>query len=144
MEQNVEEPMLELHVDYARNILGDTTRWTRFIAIMGFIATGVLLLVLFLLAFAGEAMSSVYARYALTRENAEVFVIGLVFLLVLLVGFLAFMLLRFSRLLRRGMNMQDQDMFNNGLKALRVYFTCAGILGVITLVYNIYTLIKVL
>jgi hypothetical protein len=52
------------------------------------------------------------------------------------------MLYRFSVLIRKGIEHQDQIVFAEGMKCLKLYFLVSGILAVLTLLGNLLSLTK--
>jgi hypothetical protein len=141
MEQNTEQSLLEMHVDYdGGNILKETVRWTRFISVVGFIGIGLMALLVIILAFAGNTVFSYYDQIVpgIAAYQAVVIVFCVIFLGIFL--FLVVKLYRFSTLTRRGIELQDQAMFNKGLQALKVYFTVTGIFAVLGLLTNLLSL----
>ena len=141
MDQITDE-LLDLNVDYdAGNTLKDTVRWTRFISIIGFIGVGLLIVVLLVVIFAGESIFAFYERVIPNLADSAWIVITLLFVLILICGFFMVMLARFSRLTRKAIETQDQEMFTKGLNALRIYFLCCGIAGMLGILSNIRSII---
>jgi hypothetical protein len=58
-------------------------------------------------------------------------------LFVAVFGVLTFLLLRFSILTRRGLELRSQALFNDGLKALRFYLIVYGVIGIIEIILNV-------
>ncbi|HWB90771.1 MAG TPA: hypothetical protein VG605_02925, partial [Puia sp.] len=56
--------------------------------------------------------------------------------------YVVFMLYRFSVLTRRGIERQDQVVFAEGMKCLKVYFIISGILALLGLLGNLLSLTK--
>jgi hypothetical protein len=137
---NQDKPeLLEMHLDYdGGNTLQEAIRWSKFLSIVGICGIGFLLLVI------GIGTPFAIETYGQLMPEG-IGIIGLVVVAVvvyfLVLGWAAVMLLRFSRLTQRGMEVQDQQTFNRGLKCLKVFFiiTCGAIL--LQLAGNIYSLI---
>jgi len=138
MEETPQESFLEMHLDYdGGNILRETIRWSRFLSIVGMVGVGVLILAL---AVAGGGLITLYSRLV-PGVDAYAGVIIFLFMLVLAIGAtLVFMLYRFSVLTRKGIETQDQALFNKGLKGLKFYFLISGILALLGLVFDLLTL----
>jgi hypothetical protein len=130
--------LLEMHLDYDGGVtLQEAVRWSKFLAITGIAGMGLLLIAV--IVFAPFAMEG-YGQ--LTPDSARV--VGILLLIVALylavLVTAAIILLRFSRLTKRGMNRQDQGMFNRGLKSLKVTFLILGLLSCLSLAAFILSL----
>ena len=116
MEENPQETLLSLNVDYdAGNILKETVRWTKFISIVSIVG---LALVALVLAFAGSYLVSAYSQVfpgILAFGSAIIFV---AFVFIAILGFMVYLLFRFSSLVKKGIETQDQGLFNSGLQSL--------------------------
>jgi hypothetical protein len=131
--------LLEMHLDYDGGVtLQEAVRWSKFLAITGIAGMGLLLISV--IVFTPFAME----RYGqLTPDSAGVIgtllvAVGL-YLAVMVAA--AIILLRFSRLTKRGMDRQDQLIFNRGLKSLKVAFLILGLLSCLSLTATIFILI---
>ncbi|HTQ28763.1 MAG TPA: hypothetical protein VMI35_11565 [Puia sp.] len=140
MENSSSEAILDIHVDYdAGNTLKDTVRWTKFIAVTGIVAVVLLLICVTL---AGGYIIDAVSRIMPGIEDFSAFIISGIVLGLLILGFMVFLLYRFSTLVRRGLETQDQQLFNKGLWNLRIYFTISGIFAILGLIINIFNLSK--
>lgn len=134
MEENQQETLLTLNVDYdAGNILKETARWAKFISIVGIIAVAVMLLAL---ALAGSYIITLYSQMFPGIQGFAGIVIFLVFIAVAILGVMVFLLYRFSSLIKKGIDTQDQNVFNNGLNALKIYFIIGGVFAILSLIAN--------
>ena len=131
---------LELQVDQdAAYNLKETSRWTRFISIVGIVGLSIMALTLLL---AGSFFIELYARLF---PGIEAFTGILVFIIVIVIaiaGFMVYLLLRFSWQVRKGIEMQDKELFNKGLNALQIYFVVHGVLAILGLIGNISNLTR--
>jgi len=135
-----EEPLINLNVDYdAGNLLKETARWTKFISISLMICIALFLVVM---AFAASALSALYASLIPSLSMLGGALVVIVILVLGVVGFLFFLLYRFSTLIKRGIETQDQELFNKGLSALKTYFIISGAIGILSLLGNLSTFIK--
>jgi len=144
MENNQEEGFLEMHLDYdGGNILTETVRWSRFLSIVGIIGLALGLLVFLLM---GTALIAAFSRFSPGLETlgalggAVLICIALVFAAIM--GFVVFMLYRFSTLTRRGIERQDQATFAEGMNCLKIYFIISGIFALLGLLGNLFSLTK--
>ena len=141
MENNQSESLLEMHVDYdGGQILQETVRWSRFLSIVGFIALAICVLVF---AVAGSVVASLFSTVLPGIEGLE----GALFLVVILAmvatfAFAVYMLYRFSTLTRKAIAGQDQTLFSVGMKCLKLYFLVSGVLAILSLLGNLFSLTK--
>jgi hypothetical protein len=141
MEQNTDQALLELPVDYdAGNILKETVRWARFVSIIGIVGLGLGVLVFLIFLAAGSAIWGYYTRFFPVIEAFQA-----IFMVVCLVALGIFtwvvvLLYRFATLTRKGLETQDQSLFNQGLRAGKAYFQISGILAIFGLLVNLFNL----
>jgi len=120
------------------NHLHDTTKWCRFLAIVG-----IVFLFIFVIAAitAGTSIAPLVADLFPGMGSAIGSLLVIVMILFVAVfGLLTFLLLRFSILTRRGLEMRSQSLFNEGLKALKFYFIIYGVIGIIGIIINVASL----
>ncbi|HET6254883.1 MAG TPA: hypothetical protein VFE32_12455 [Puia sp.] len=131
--------LLEMHLDYdGGNTLQEALRWSKFLSIVGIAGMGFLLLAILI------STPFVLLGYGQLTPDSEGIVGVLLIALALYFGALvaaAIVLLRFSRVTKRAMDYQDQLMFNNGLKSLKVTFMILGFTSCFSLAALIFTLI---
>jgi|SRR6185437_5915817 len=144
MENDPQESLIQMHLDYdGGNILRETVRWSRFLSIVGIIGLALCLLIFVL---AGSAIVAAFSRLSPGLEGLAG--LGGVILLIIMIaffaifGFLVYMLFRFSKLTRRGIDHQDQATFSEGMKSLKTYFIVSGILSALVLLFNALSLIQ--
>jgi len=130
-----------MHVDYdGGNILHETVRWSRFLSIVGIIGLAICLL---LLALAATALVGLFSSVLPGIEGLDGALLFAAILAILAIfGFVVFMLYRFSTLTRRAIDQQDQALFSEGMKCLKLYFIVSGILAIVGLLGNLYSLTK--
>jgi hypothetical protein len=144
MENNQQESLLQMHVDYdAGNILRETVRWSRFLSIVGIVGLSVFALAFML---AGSALVAAFSKLAPGIEGLETMGGAILIVACLIVfaifGYIVFMLYRFSTLTRKAIDQQDQALFNEGMKCLKIYFIINGVLAVLSLLGNLLSLTK--
>lgn len=139
---NLEEKpaeLLEMHLDYdGGNTLQEAIRWSKFLSITGIAGIGLMLLaILIATPFAMEGYGQ------LTPDSEVIISLLLAAVALYFAGLIAasIVLLRFSRLTKRGMHLQDQLIFNRGLKSLKVSFMILGILSCLSLAALVISLI---
>jgi hypothetical protein len=143
MENNQQE-LLQMHVDYdGGRILRETVRWSRFLSIVGIIGLSICAIGVVL---AGSALLAAFSSFApgidtlASMGGAFVIIICLVFFAIF--GYIVFMLYRFSTLIRKAIDQQDQALFAEGMKCLKIYFVMNGVFAVLGLLGNLLTLTK--
>jgi heme/copper-type cytochrome/quinol oxidase subunit 2 len=141
MENNQQESFLQMHLDYdGGHILHETVGWSRFLSIVGIVGLSIFVLIF---ALAGSALLGAFARLTPGMEGLGGAIAIVIVLLVLGVfGFVVYMLYRFSVLTRRGIDHQDQAVFAEGMKCLKIYFVVSGIIALLSLLGNILSIAK--
>lgn len=123
-------PQLELH-------LKETAMWARFLAILGFVFSGILLL---LAVFSGTIMnkfmnSTPYQGAA--GESVRQMMSGMVFFIYFVFAvigvIISVFLLRFGIRIKRSVLTNDQETFNSGFKNLKFVFRFYGIVMIVYL-----------
>jgi hypothetical protein len=144
METNQENSFLQMQLDHdGSHILRETARWSRFLSLVGLVGLGVGVLVV---ALAASALTAALSRYA--PELAALGGLGTAVLVICalvgaaLGGLVFYMLYRFSTLTRRGIDGQDQVMFAEGMRCLKIYFLINGIFGLLGLLTSLFSLTK--
>lgn len=144
MENNEQESLLQMHLDYdGGNILRETVRWSRFLSIVGIVGLSIGVLAM---ALAGTALLTLFSRFSPNLEALAGMGGAIIFITVLLFfaafGYLAYVLFRFSTLTRRGIDHQDPNSFTEGMRHLKIYFLISGAFAILGLLFNLYSLIK--
>ncbi len=138
MEEKSQESPFEMHLDDSGgNILRETVRWSRFLSIVGLAGVGICVLVA---ALGGSSLLAVYSRTLPGIEAFTGFIILGILIVLAVLGLLMYMLYRFSVLTRKGIETQDQSLFNRGLKGLKIYFLISGIFAILGLLFNLLNL----
>lgn len=131
--------LLEMHLDYdGGNTLREAVRWSKFLSIVGIAGIGLLLVVGLI------ATPYVLNGYGQLTPESEGIIDVLLITLALYFSALiaaAILLLRFSRLTKKGMDQEDQHIFNRGLKSLKITFMILGILSCLSLLGLLFSLI---
>lgn len=140
--ENMAEPgtpeLLGMNLDYdGGNTLQEAVRWSKFLSIASIVGSGLLLL---LVAIAGPIFIALYGEEL--PDAAGVVGVAVVLAGAYLAATItaAIFLLRFTSQTRRGIESQDQHLFNRGLKSLKMYFLIVGILSVLMMGVYIYNL----
>ena len=144
MENNQEDSFLQMHLDYdGGHVIQETVRWSRFLSIVGIVGLSLCLLAF---AVAGTALLGAFYRLAPGLETLEglggAILIVVLLALFAIFGFTVFMLYRFSILTRKGIDQQDQGLFAEGMKCLKLYFLISGIFAILGVLGNLYSLTK--
>jgi hypothetical protein len=140
MEETSQQPLIDLNVDYdTGNILKETTRWTKFISIVGIIGVAIILVALI---FAGSVLTAMAGRLWPGMDALAGVLVFVIILVVAIAGFMVYLLYRFSTLVKKGIEMQDQQAFDSGLNALKIYFVISGVFALLSLLANFTNLLK--
>jgi hypothetical protein len=131
----------------AHGYLKETGKWAAFLGILGFIFSGVVIIVSFFIgaildrmfsALAATSTSSVAAFGAMGGTFA-----GFYFFLGVLTFFLSLFLFRFGSKMKQALSGQDPEAFNLSLKNLKNYYRLVGILTIIYLSIIVLSVIVV-
>ncbi len=116
------------------NHLHDTTKWCRFLSIVGIVFLSIFIIAAII---AGPSIAPLVSNLFPGMGSAIGSLLVIIMILFIAVfGVLTFFLLRFSILTRRGLEMRNQALFNDGLKALRIYFIIYGVIGILGILTN--------
>jgi heme/copper-type cytochrome/quinol oxidase subunit 2 len=144
MENNQDDSFLQMHLDYdGGHILTETVRWSRFLAIVGIVGLSICLLAC---ALAGSAILAAVSKLAPGLDAlaglGSAIVIVFVLVIFAIVGFVVYMLYRFSVLTRKAIEQQDQTMLAEGMRCLKIYFLTTGIFAILGLLGNLLSITK--
>ena len=141
--------MFELQIDDAvQTYLKDTTRWTRFLAIVFIVFLVLMLLSLGMMFMFGDLMSQSFDKVpqlsGLGAGTALTIIEITLFLCLIVFGVITYTLLRFSNQARKGIDQQNQVAFEAGISSLKNYLAISGILGMVSLLFVFLGLLKTL
>ena len=127
--------------------LNQARKWTYFLSIIGFIFTGlIVLMALFFSSFMAmfSGMGSSYGVSEFTAMGTGMVTVFYLFF-ALLYFLLSLYLYRFSKRVKGAINEEDSSQLEDGLKNLKSYWKLTGILTVVALgVYVLFFLINIL
>jgi hypothetical protein len=142
MENTTEQQKTELlgmNLDYdGGQTLLEAIRWSKFLSIVAIAGIGLLILVFAIFGPIFAAGNGVESPYG---AGMVWLVLGLFLLYLGAWVMAAIILLRFSQQTRRGIQYQDQALFNRGLKSLKTTFLILGIVSSLSLLATIITII---
>jgi hypothetical protein len=75
-------------------------------------------------------------------ESYTGIVISIVIVVVAILGLMVTLLYRFSTNIKKGIETQDQELFNKGLSSLKTYFIISGVFALLSLLANFGSLFK--
>jgi len=111
--------------------LGEAGRWARFLAIIGFVGSGIMVLVgLFLGSFMSSAFSSMGGGASMLGGGFFAF---LYVVIALLIFFPSLYLYHFGSKMRTALRSNDQELLVNSFKNLKSYLKFYGIMAIICL-----------
>lgn len=121
----------------AENYLLITTRWVKFLAILGFVMAGILVVMSFAM---GAIMSLISNAGAGSTGQLPAVAMSAIMLIGAAIYFIiAFYMYRFATKTQRGIKMREEYNLEEGFKALKTYYLIAGVMVVVVL--SIYALI---
>ena len=138
MEQKVDSSLFGLSIDPVSKMhLWDTARWAKFLAMMGFIVCGLIVLIGI---FAGTAFEMYRMRYDLTDSAKETRGLGaLVAIAYILLGLLGFFpslfLFHFATKMKMALMSNDQNTLNTSFQNLKKTLRYVGVVTIILLVF---------
>ena len=138
MEQ--ERPLFQIEVNQqTKEYFSDASKWGRTVAIIGFCALGLFIL-LFL--FLGNQFQFAFGDIFGTGDGGSVLGLVIVMLLIVLgiVGVLCYFLYRGATRTRAGIINSDQSAFSEGIAYFRNYFLMIGILALLALLIDLFKL----
>ena len=138
LEQN-KESIFGIQIDLdSRDYLLESCKWAKFLAIVGMVITGLLMVLMFFsffsLSLVKDTFSSFYTLYSLVYLGV-----------IALYSYPVIALYRFSKKVRIGIDQADQVEFNEGLRFLKATFRYIGIMTIIIIaLYSIILLIALI
>src|SRR5450631_1995691 len=138
MEQPAGTNLFELQLDQpALNYLNESARWARFLAIIGFISCGLMIIVgVFFGSFMSGLMTSAGSESAVAMSSGFFSIFYILF--SLLIFFPSLYLFNFSSKMKRAFQNNEQQILTESLRNLKSFFKFYGICTVIIL--SIYAL----
>lgn len=125
-EENPIVPVLAID-ETAKGFLLEAARWAKFLAILGFIAVGFMVL--------AGIFASAFSSTVLDEYNISTSVIAVVYLIFALIYFFPFLyLFNFSSKTRKALRVNDQFALNLGLSNLKSHYKYVGVLAIIMLI----------
>jgi hypothetical protein len=134
MEPNQDQSLFDTNMDHVtQDHLQSISKWTRFLSITGFVALGIILLVLLI---AGTQLTSVFSKaYSLDAAGLAGVIIIVVIICLVIGALWVYFLFKASNLLSSGLQNRDSAMLADGFRAMRTYFIFSfvfSILGILT------------
>ena len=138
MEQSGNPDLFDLHLDQpSLSFLREAARWSRFLAIIGFIYCGFMVL-------CGLFIGSIMSMMAPAMGGDTIFAaVGSVFMGSLIIGFAlllffpAYYLFNFSSKMHKALQNNDQPVLTESLKNLKSFFKFYGVLVIVGLSFYI-------
>lgn len=140
MEQTQDSSLFGINIDQAgRAHLGEAARWARFLAIIGFIGCGIIVLVGL---FFGSIIGTLSSRYGGASPYEDMTAPGLgavmavYYIVIALVYFFpCLFLFRFSTRMKLALATNEQETLNNSFQNLKATFRFLGIVTIIILCF---------
>jgi hypothetical protein len=137
MENNVNTPQNEISFtdnSAINEYLIETSKWGKFLAIMGYIGIGLLIALAIIMMFALSAIS----RFSGT--GFSMILVGILYIIIAVIYYFPIhYLYQFSINIRRGLNSKDLPTITSGFRNLKSLFKFMGILTIV--IFSIYVLL---
>lgn len=129
MENNQNLLTTDLHVDEtAIGLLKETAKWAKFLAILGFIGSGFIVLMAL---FAGTIYDNIAGSVI---PSGSIFFISLLYLVAGAINFfMSLFLYRFATKMKLGIDNSDQNNFNLALQNQKQLYKTMGIIAIVCL-----------
>jgi len=141
MEQNQDTSLFGLNIDQAsKNHLSEAARWAKFLAIIGFIGCGLLVIIGI---FAGSIFSNLSSQYpgfgdAQTEVRGFGAIAAVIYILIAILYFFPCLFLyNFASKMKAALVADDQNSLNTSFQNLKKTFRYLGILTIIVLSFYV-------
>lgn len=135
MDQNQNAPLFGLNIDpNSKSLLTEIAKWARFLAIVGFIVCGLVVIAGIVMAAAFNSVDNPYddgSAFMAPSAGIGVAAIIMYILVALIYFFPTLYLYRFGVRMRNALASSDQNTFNDSLSNLKASFRFVGILVII-------------
>ena len=150
MDEFMETPMEKqeeiLTVDFlAREQLAEAARWAKFLAIMGFIGCGIIVVVGGFITIMYSNMNRIQTRYpysgrTINTVRSSAF-IGIFYLIIAVIGFVGCLyLFRFAHKMKTGLHERSQAEVNESFTYLKKLFRYHGIMTIVVIALYVVVL----
>jgi uncharacterized membrane protein YjgN (DUF898 family) len=145
MEQDQNPSLFGLNIDgESKNFLSESARWGKFLAIIGFIVCGLIIIVGIYMASAASEVNRAFSRYGSGSSFSGMgTMMAVVYIIVALIYFFPCLyLLRFSNHMKAALAADDQSSLTASFQNLKSMFKFVGIFTIVIL--SIYILAFIL
>lgn len=146
MQESQNQSLFSLSIDpVTKTHLIETSKWARFLAIVGFIALGLMLLFGIYMSTVFSSMDRFDNLYG--RSSSNVFSMlgagmAVFYIVVAVIMFFPLLfLLRFANRMRSALAGNDQEVLNGSFQNLKAYFRYLGVITIIGLAFYALTII---
>jgi hypothetical protein len=131
MEPNTNTNLFELQVDHeASSYLRDAARWAKFLAIVGFVICGIIVLVAL---FAGSMLATSFGAMGARGSTAMGAMVSVIYIIIALISFFPWLFLfNFASKMQVALRNNDQVQLNQSFKNLK---SCYRFLGILMIIY---------
>ncbi len=132
-----ETDIFRMEIDeYSKVTFLEMVRWTKFLAIIGFIFLGLMVLGMFSMAFAVAAFPGMAGMGGMSNSMAGLGAVGLVLMTLVIIGmtyYPIYGLLRYSTFMKKAMITNNKEFFHKAIVYLKNVFKYYGICMIIVL-----------
>lgn len=142
MDQQQDSSLFGLSIDtFSRTHLKEAARWAKFLAIVGFIISGLIILTGLFFRYFTSALSREYDGSTGFSEDMGVFIVFIYIGGALLYFFPCLFLYQFAARMKTALQSDSQDTLNASFQSLKKMFRFVGILTIIFLSFYGFALI---
>ena len=126
--------LFDLHIDgESSGFLSETSRWARFLAIIGFIMVGFMVLISLIIIGLGDSNPMMQASFQ-SAGYSNPTVLGIIYLVMAVVSIFPYMyLLQFANKMKAALRGDDQATLNSAFSSLKSCFKFVGVFTIIML-----------
>jgi hypothetical protein len=136
MEQDQSSSLFEMDIDSTdQAYLLSVSKWTRMIAITGFVVCGLMLLLL--AAFGSRIATLIASLSGLGQGNLAGILIAVIIVVFAYAAIWLYFLFKSSNLLKKGLQNRSAIDLAEGFKAMRIYFVLSMIISTISILGSI-------
>jgi len=136
MEQDQSSSLFEMDIDSTdQAYLLSVSKWTRMIAITGFVVCGLMLLLL--AAFGSRIATLIASLSGLGQGNLAGILIAVIIVVFAYAAIWLYFLFKSSNLLKKGLQNRSTIDLAEGFKAMRIYFVLSMIISTISILGSI-------
>jgi len=143
MEENTQESLFDLQVDAKSSAhLSESAKWAKFVAIVGFVFCGLVLIAgFFTKTFSTRSFGNYSERTETTGDASRIMAIVIALIMALIYFFPCLFLFKFSNKMLAALRSNDQEQLSGSFRNLKSYYKFVGILLIVFLSLMLLSLV---